>query len=336
MTRFAVTTALLLAVVALALPAAAQVISVTPRSLDMGQMQQMEEKRQQVTVTNNGAGRLVISEVDADCGCTVPTLARKELGPGESTVIEINFNSKRFQGRVVKTVTIHSNDPVNPAFEVMLQAEVSSPLLVDPANRRVGFTRGVAETDRTQRVTFTATEDVPLQIRCDNTRMREFEVNVINGLDGNPSVAALDVTLPANADPGRKRDSARVETNIEGFETVDIDMQAWVVARLGYAPAALKLRYQKEFNMSVRFAPEVAELQFKITGAECDLPEVNVEIMETIPNKETLVRVLGAPISKDDPRAIAHRGRIKGTLTVYTDLEDMPKVEIPVTYMVRL
>lgn len=336
MTRFTVSTILLLAAVALALPATAQVISVTPQSLDMGQMQQMQEKTAQITVSNTGAARLLISDVDADCGCTIPTLTRKELGPGESTVIEVKFNSKRFHGKVLKNVTIHSNDPINPTVDVMLHAEISALLLVDPSSQRVGFSRGVADVDRTHRVTFTATEGGPLEIRCDQTRRRQFQIDVINNLDGNPSVAALDVTLPANSEPGRKRDSARVHTNIEGFETVDISMQGWVVARLGYQPANLKLRYQKEFNTSVRFAPEIDNLHFKITGAECDLPEITVKIEETIPNKETLVRVLGAPVSKEDPRAIARRGRIQGTLTVYTDLEDLPKVEIPITYMVRM
>lgn len=336
MTRIAVSIALLLAAAALAVPAAAQVISVTPRSLDMGEMQQMQEKLAQVTVTNEGAGRLLITDVEADCGCTIPSLGRKELGPGESTVIDVKFNSKKFHGKVLKTVTIHSNDPTNPSVDVMVQADIHSALLVDPASQRVGFTRGVAEVDRTHRVTFTATEGGPLEIKCDQTRKRDFQVAVVNGVDGNPAVSALDVTLPAHSEPGRKRDSARVQTNIEGFENVTIDIQGWVVARLGYAPANLKLRYQKEFNTSVRFAPEIDNLQFKITGAECDLPEMTVKIEETIPNKETLVRVLGAPISKEDPRAVAKRGRIQGTLTVYTDLDDLPKVEIPITYMVRM
>lgn len=336
MTRFAVTIALCLAAAALALPAAAQVISVTPRSIDMGEMQQMQERNAQVTVTNEGAGLLVISEVEADCGCTIPTMARKELGPGESTVVEINFNSKKFHGKVVKTVTIHSNDSSSPSVDVLVNALVTTPLLVEPASQRVGFTRGVAETDHTERVTFTSTEGKAVEIRCDQTRKREFQVKVINGVDGDPTVSALDIILPASSEPGRKRDSAQVHTNIDGFENVTIDIQGWVVARLGFQPANLKFRYQKEFNSSVRFAPEVDELKFKITRAECDLPEMKVEIDETMPNKEVLVRVFGAPISKDDPRAVATRGRIQGTLTVYTDLEDMPKVEIPVTYMVRM
>ncbi len=336
MTRTIAAFALCLLASALVLPAAAQVISVTPTTIDLGVMQQMEEKTTEVTVTNNGAARLVIGEVRTDCGCTVPTLAKKELGPGESTVIEINFNSKKFHGKIVKMVHIISNDPRNQTVDVMLNVNVKTRLLVDPASQRVGFTRGVATEDRTKVVTFTAMEDDQLEIKCDQTRKRQFNVKVTNGVDGNPRVSTLELTLPQGAEPGRKRDSAQVHTNIEGYEKLSIDVRGWVVSSLGYQPAELKFRYKKEFNASIRFSPEVPDLKFKITGAECDLPEIQLVIDETKPNLETLLEVKGTPISNDDPRAIAKRGRVNGTITVFTDLDEQPEVKIPVSYMVRM
>ena len=89
----AAATALLAMVPALA---SAQAISVSPTSWDFGNMKQQEAKTLMVTITNEGAGRLFIEEVKADCGCTVPELTVKELGPGQSTPLNIEFNSKRF------------------------------------------------------------------------------------------------------------------------------------------------------------------------------------------------------------------------------------------------
>ena len=330
-----------LALVALALlqtAAGAQVISVYPTSIDMGVMDQMQDKEGTITLTNKGAGRLIIEKIDADCGCTVPTLTKKELGPGESTDVKVTFNSKKFHGKVIKMLTIFSNDPQQPTVEVMILAQVETALLIDPASRRVGFTRGVGEEDRTIQVTFTATEekDEKLEISCGHTRKGEFELKVINGFEGNPKVSVLEVTLPAASKPGKKRDGARVTTNIEGFETVDLDMRAWVVSALGYRPEEVKFRYRSDLKKSVRFAPEKEGLVYKILRAEIDLPEIHLVVDETIPNKETIVRMTGTAIDKTDPRAIATRGRIKGTLTVYTDLEESPKLEIPVSYMIRM
>lgn len=316
--------------------AGAQVISVTPASIDLGVMEQKQETKTSVMITNNGGGQLIIHNVEADCGCTVPTLAKDTLGPGESTVIDITFNSKRFLGKVIKMVTIESNDPRNPITEVLLTATIQTALIIDPANQHVGFPIGLAGEDRTQQVTFTATEDVDLELECNGTRKNEFEVRVINDYEGDPKVSVVEITLPAEAEPGTKRDIARVSTNIEGFETVDLDIRGMVQAEISFRPAEVNFRYKKDFNVSVRVAPEKPDLIFKVTGAEIDLPEIQVSVKETIADKETLVRLKGAPIDKTDPRAIAAKGRIQGTLTIYTDSPDTPKMDIPVSYMIRM
>ena len=316
--------------------AGAQVISVSPGSIDMGAMEQNQEKEATITVTNQGAGLLIIKKVDADCGCTVPTLAKNELAYGESTVVNVKFNSKKFHGKVVKMVNIHSNDPRQPVVDILLTAMVNTPLIIDPATQRLGFTRGLGGEDRTDIFTFTATEDVDLEISCGHSRKGEFELKVINDYEGNPRVSVLEVTLPGDSPPGKKRDGARVQTNIEGFETVDVDLQAWVVAIIGYSPEEVKFRYAPEFKRGIRFAPELKDLVYKITRAEIDLPEIQVVVDETIPNRETMVRLTGTPIDKSDPRAIAAQGQIQGTLTVYTNVKEVPKMEIPVSYMIRM
>ena len=73
-----------------------------------------------------------------------------------------------------------------------------------------------------------------------------------------------------------------------------------------------------------------------MTGAEIDLPEISLEVIETLPNAETKVLMTGAPIASTDPRAVEANGRIKGTLRIFTDLPKTPVVEVPVTYMVRM
>ncbi|HPF71958.1 MAG TPA: DUF1573 domain-containing protein, partial [Candidatus Krumholzibacteria bacterium] len=124
-----------------ALPAAAQVISIEPQSYDFGQMQQQETRTTFIKVTNKGAGMLVIDNVEASCGCTIPTLNTKQLAPGESTEITVEFNSKKFSGHEIKTVKIYSNDPLNPVVDFMISADVQTPLIITPANQRIGFTR---------------------------------------------------------------------------------------------------------------------------------------------------------------------------------------------------
>lgn len=320
----------------LASGAVAQVISVQPTSIDFGSMQQMESKDTSVTVTNNGAGILHIREVDADCGCTVPTLAKKELAPGESTVIEINFNSKKFHGNVMKLVHIYSNDPSTPVVDVMLTANVFAPLLIDPPNQRTGFSQSLAGERLTNTITFTATEAPKLEISADKSRKGLYEINTINNFEGNPQVSVLEVSVPEDMPPGRQRDNVRVKTNIEGSPFVDIELSCWVVRPLALSHEKVNFRYQSKLSKKVRISPFQKGIEWTITGAEIDLPEIDVKVENTIANKEALIRLSGQALDKSDPRVIEAKGRIQGTLTIYTDLDDLPTIEIPVSYLVRL
>lgn len=60
--------------------------------------------------TNTGGAPLVIQQVFASCGCTVPTYPKTPIKPGQSGVIEITYNgTNKFPGMFKKTVTVRSN-----------------------------------------------------------------------------------------------------------------------------------------------------------------------------------------------------------------------------------
>jgi hypothetical protein len=316
--------------------ATAQVISVTPTHIEFGNMKQMESRDAEVTVTNQGGGLLRINEVDADCGCTIPTLAKQELAPGESTVIAINFNSKKFSGDIIKMVHVYSNDPTNPVVDVMLTANVFAPLLIDPPTQRVGFSQSPMGEKLTKQVTFTATEAPQLEIMAQKSSKGLFEVGTVNNLDGNPQVAVLEVTIPADMEPGRQRDNVRVKTNLEEMPYVDIELSCWVVRQLSLSHEKVNFRYKRDLRQNIRLAPYDKSLEWKLTGAEIDMPEIEVKVENTIANQEGMVRLSGAPVDSTDPRAVEANGRMQGTLKIFTDLPDLPVIEIPVSYMVRM
>lgn len=60
--------------------------------------------------TNTGGAPLVLQQVFASCGCTVPTYPKTPIKPGQSGVIEITYNgTNKFPGKFKKTVTVRSN-----------------------------------------------------------------------------------------------------------------------------------------------------------------------------------------------------------------------------------
>lgn len=65
------------------------------------------------TFTNIGNAPLVINQVVASCGCTVPKYDKKPIAPGQKGVIEVVYNGKgKFPGHFKKTITVRTNGKV--------------------------------------------------------------------------------------------------------------------------------------------------------------------------------------------------------------------------------
>lgn len=65
------------------------------------------------TFTNAGNEPLVINQVVASCGCTVPKYDKKPIAPGAKGKIEVTYNGKgKFPGHFKKTVTVRTNGKV--------------------------------------------------------------------------------------------------------------------------------------------------------------------------------------------------------------------------------
>ncbi|MBR0490073.1 MAG: DUF1573 domain-containing protein [Prevotella sp.] len=62
------------------------------------------------TFTNVGQAPLVINQVVASCGCTIPTYDKKPIQPGQKGTIEVSYNGKgKFPGTFKKSITVRSN-----------------------------------------------------------------------------------------------------------------------------------------------------------------------------------------------------------------------------------
>lgn len=74
--------------------------------------------------TNKGDAELEVTAVRAGCGCTKAEAEKKKLAPGESSTINVVFNSTGFSGPVTKHVTVSSNDPEHPNISLSFEVEV--------------------------------------------------------------------------------------------------------------------------------------------------------------------------------------------------------------------
>ena len=75
--------------------------------------------------SNRGVGDLVITGVEATCGCTVPSWSREPLKPGARETLQLIFDASGRSGEQRKQVTVKSNAS-NEVVRLTIRARVIS------------------------------------------------------------------------------------------------------------------------------------------------------------------------------------------------------------------
>ncbi len=113
----------LLAVVGYAPQALAQAkITFKKETVDYGEIAKGSDGVRVFEFTNTGDAPLIISDVKSSCGCTVPKKPDGPVGPGESSTIQVKYDTKRV-GPIRKTITVYSNADV-PIIALKIKGKV--------------------------------------------------------------------------------------------------------------------------------------------------------------------------------------------------------------------
>ena len=90
-----------------------------------GQIKEGDVVEHEFRFKNGGQFPLIINNVTASCGCTIPEWPREPIAPNQESAIKVHFNSKGKPGQQVKTITVYAN--TQPAYsELRLQGVVTA------------------------------------------------------------------------------------------------------------------------------------------------------------------------------------------------------------------
>jgi mono/diheme cytochrome c family protein len=76
-------------------------------------------------IYNVGGKPLVISDVEASCGCTVARISENIIGPGSFAEVDVTLDTSIKLGKVRKKITVYSNDPAQPELDLFLEGQVA-------------------------------------------------------------------------------------------------------------------------------------------------------------------------------------------------------------------
>jgi len=101
-------------------------IKFTKTSFDFGLIMQGEKVIHKYKFKNTGGADLIISNVAANCGCTIPTYSKDPIVPGEEGYIEVAFDSEGRGGLQHKEIIVLANTQPN-RIELTFTADIEVP-----------------------------------------------------------------------------------------------------------------------------------------------------------------------------------------------------------------
>ena len=103
--------------------ASAQSISFDKTTYDYGTVKTGADGHRMFTVKNTGDKPLIISRVQASCGCTTPEWSQDPIMPGKTAQIKVGYNTT-IVGPFTKIIEVYSNDPENPQKVLTVKCDI--------------------------------------------------------------------------------------------------------------------------------------------------------------------------------------------------------------------
>jgi Protein of unknown function (DUF1573) len=91
--------------------------------VDYGTIAQGSDPLRRFKFKNTGTEPLIIKNARGSCGCTVPSYKKEPIAPGESSDIEVRYDTQRI-GDFQKSVTIDTNEGEQPRV-LMIKGHVN-------------------------------------------------------------------------------------------------------------------------------------------------------------------------------------------------------------------
>ncbi|MCP5052730.1 MAG: DUF1573 domain-containing protein [bacterium] len=156
---------ILAAMLAMAISAASQIKfesdEVSFGDIESGKVMDVEFKFE-----NTGDETLVIKNISTSCGCTAPKLEQKEYKPGEKGVLPVKFFSRGYNGKVVKSITVSTNDLKTPYTRLKISGNVTLKdfAALELASDKINFKEVVMGQSYREKVKLKNTGSIDLRI----------------------------------------------------------------------------------------------------------------------------------------------------------------------------
>ena len=294
---------------------------------DFGRMRAGEPVKYTYVFTNTGCGLLVINSVQPQCGCTTAGEWSKQVEPGKTGSIAIQFNTSAYNGPVFKQVTVSCNVSNQPTLFLQLKGTVYRPYDVTPQIAVLNLAPDAESASMV--VTITNNSEQPLLLSQPEVNNRAFSVQLITNQLGKGYQVKVSTVAPLPA--GSVQGQMTLKTSWTNPTMIPVTLMANVQPAVMVTPPLINLPpgpLPRALTSSVSIQNNSATNLLRLSEATLNVPGVAVDIRENQPGR-SFTAMLAFPQGFQVPPGQ------QAELSIKTSNLKFPLVKVPVRQMPR-
>lgn len=251
-----------------------------------------------------------VAGVRTSCGCTSPTITKRDLKTHETSEIVATFNTRTFLGQHGATLTVTFDKPFSAEVQLRVAGNIRGDVTFEPPFVDLGTVDLGQGSERQIRVTRIGSS--PWEITDVRSANANFEVLLSQPASaGSRTVYDLTARLKPTAPAGYIKGQLILVTNDPRATQIPMDVEGRVVAEVTVSPQLLALGAVPAGETITKNVVIRANREFKITGVFCS------DGCLTCEPKTTAARVHILPVTFQAGEAA---GKIERELRIATDL----------------
>lgn len=301
---------------------------------DVGKVAKGEKVKVDFELRNDGPVELVITDVHPTCGCTVASFDAR-IAPGAVGRIHAEMDTVDFSGPIAKTLTVLSNDPVQPRVMLTIKARVEPQVNAFPGYARFVFVQHQPPVTVKQWLwaeNFADLRILAVKSPYDFVRVAFRPATADERRPDAPGVNQwiVETTIQPEAEVGALRDFLVVETNHPKQKELRLAVTGFVRPLLSATPAVadfgaldLVAAAQDLSLVVVNFgeaAIEIAKVSVSVPGVES-----TIQPIEAGRRWEVKLKLTGK----------MPKGRTDATVTIETTSTLQPELQVPLRGTVK-
>lgn len=293
---------------------------------DFGRIQAGESVKHSFVFTNTGDQLLELSNVQPSCGCTTAGDWTRKVMPGQTGAVPVQFNSSHFNGDVLKTISVTSNDKQKPVVVLQLKGKIWKPLELVPAYSVVNVVPDATSASASVRI-LNNTEE-PITLSTPESNNKSFSATLTPVKPGKEF--QLTIASSGELASGNVQGKIVLKTSWTNNPTLEVPFWVNVQPALSVIPPHILLP-RAPLNAK---APTTVTIQNNSTNAltlsepAVNVPGVDVQIKEVQPG-----RMYHALLTFPEGFEIPAGQQV--LLTMKSSSTRMPEIRVPVSQTPR-